>query len=325
MVERHEDRRPVEESPIPDDVPVGPSVEKVWWQEQDGDGGSWWGTDNHGEFRLPTGASEPQFEDDIGYDACNCVVKYTFERFGERRYCTGYPVGDTCKHHRGRATKEFMKQQASKFKTGATAASHKSIFRYMDAHKKIVANDLYKSLLNESTYDFKLEDTELDVDATDASFVPDEVDTLVLSHPIPDDHEMRAKALWYAALDFVQMESIKEEQFRTAFEQERDPEIPTSTMAVGERWQTVASGENGPVKDKGEHHLNLPISRVYKDYERNLTFGGVSVEDPDEDATDMSAQEWHITVTDSEDEVVHETAAMHPDDDSPLEEVTPDE
>jgi len=332
----HSERLPPEESDIPDDVPLGDGVSKVWYEEgceeSDTDSesvdratasGDWYGTDGHGEFRLRTGSKTPVTEEEVGYRPCNCVVKFTFERYGERRYCTGYAAGKTCKHHRHRVSEGLMKQRAKNFKTGANAKSHKAVFTYLPTHKKIVANDLYKSLLGESSYDFETTIEELEIKAGDADFVPDEVDTLVLEHPVPNDKEIRAKALWYAALDFIKMESIAEEQFRTAFEQQNDPDVQTDRIAIGERWQVVGSGESGPVYDKDEHHLNLPLSRIQKDYDRNLTFGGVDVEDATEDASDMSAQEWHVTISDSEEEMQPE-AQFTGEDTSPLDDVTPE-
>jgi len=315
-----DNRLPPEDADIPDDVPLGDGVDEVWVEDDE-----WYGSDSHGEFRLRTGSPEPVTEEEVGYRVCNCVVKFTFDRYGERRYCTGYAAGDTCRHHRVRTNENIMKARADKFETGAKAKSHENTFQFMDTHKKIVANDLYKSLIAESDYDFETNIEELEISASDASFVPDDVDTLVLEHPLPNNHEVRCKALWYAALDFVTMESIREEQFRTAFEQSNDPDVAANSVAVGERWQVVASGEEGAVEDKGEHHLNLPLSRISKDYERNLTFGGVHVEDADNDASDMSERDWHLTVEVDEEESAPEATMGIPDESSPLEDVTPDE
>lgn len=253
--------------------------------------------DEHGEYDPDAGSPHPVEEDEVGYQPCNAVLKFTFERYGERRYCTamaiqnfadggndgGYKNYDRCKHHQVRD--ELMKQAAEQFKTGAHAKSHQHIFQKMPTHKQIIANDLYKSLVDESEYDFDMETVEIDIDVSDEDFAPD-ADTLVLHHPVPDDKAMRAKALWFAALDFITMESIREEQFRVALEES----FEGRDLAVGERTKVVTVTEDGrTIEDVDEHHLNLPLSRIQSDYEKHLTFGGVDTDDDDEVTTQ---REW---------------------------------
>lgn len=258
--------------------------------------------DEYGEYDVDAGSPHPISEDDVSYVPCNAVLKHTFSRYGERRYCTGMASvnfdsegSQFCKHHRSREA--LMKQHAENFKTGAYVSDTQDVFAYLEPHEQILANDLYRSLLEESTYNFDAEDTELEIDVADSEFAPD-ADTLVLSHPVPQNRLMRAKALWFASLDFLTMQSIREEQFRVAFEETFEGE----PLAMGERVSVVGvSDEAGAVEDRDEHHLNLALSRIQKDYKRHMEFGGVEYEAADDDGgSTMDGREWVLELhTDS--------------------------
>lgn len=279
--------------------------------------------DDHGEYNPDAGSPHPVDPGNVSYEPCNAVLKYTFERYGERRYCTGmavsnfgdeanYDVPQFCKHHQARA--ELMKLHEDNFKTGAYAKSHEHKFQYMPPHKKLLANDIYKSLLGESTYDFDEEVVELEVDVSDHDFAPD-ADTLVLDHPVPTEHEVRGKALWHAALDFITMESIKEEQFRVAAEERHQGRA----LAIGETTTVVTVTDDGrEITDTDEHHLNLPLSRITKHYKEHMKFGGVEY-DTDDNQSAMGAREWAVVVEPDEPEPVPEADA---DGGSPLADVS---
>lgn len=286
--------------------------------------------DEHGEYDTDAGSPHPVEEDEVGYKPCNAVLKYTFERYGERRYCTGMAISnfsekgvetdyehpDFCKHHQARA--KIMKQHEDQFKTGAHAKSHEHIFQHLPPHKQLLANDLYKSLVDESSYNYEAEDMELEIDVRDSDFAPD-ADWLVLEHPVPTDYEIRAKALWFAALDFLTMESIKEEQFRVAAE-ESGPE--GEDLSVGERTKVVSVTDEGRViEDRDEHHLNIALSRIQKDYKQHMKFGGVEM-DTENDTAQMSTREWVAVIEPDEPTPAPESASS---DSSPLHEVEAEE
>lgn len=253
--------------------------------------------DEHGEYDPDAGSPHPIDPDDVAYEPCNAVLKYTFERYGERRYCSGMAVSnftkhgvetdyehpEYCKHHQSRAA--LMKASADRFKTGAHAKSHGNVFRHIEPHKQIVANDLYRSLMEESSYDFEAETKKLEIDVGDVDFAPD-YDTLVMDHGIATQHEKRAKALWFAALDFVVMENIREEQFRIAAEEEHEGR----SLVVGESLTYVASDEEVR-EDTTEHHLNIELDRIRRNYKEHLKFGGVQV-DGETDSTVGADREW---------------------------------
>jgi len=279
--------------------PHGPGVEDVWYDEDDG---RWWGSDEHGEFPLLAGSPHPVEKGDwntfkdkrMNYHPCNRVLKFSQKRYGEKRYCTGLSNGldDTCKHHKSRL--EMDKQQRENFKTGAFTETYDAIYEYLPPHKKVLANELYRSLISESTYDFAEKFVEKDVDTSDWKDMP-EAATLI--HPVPTEHEQRCMALWFAALDFVVMQNIREEQFKVAAQEQ---------TAVGEKTfeREADSGHVYTVID--EHHLNLALSRVQKDYAHHLKFGGVVIEDDTRQA-EVSERDWVIEIrADEESEVVDE-------------------
>lgn len=276
--------------PIPDH---GDGVEEVWYDESDG---RWWGSDEHGEFPLLAGSPYPVekgdwnvFKDkEIKYHPCGRTLKFTFERYGEKRYCTGISSGPdgVCKHHKSRLHMDEQRQE--NFKTGAFTQSYEAIYGYLPPHKQIMANELYRSLIAESTYDFAEKLVEREVDTSEWEGMPD-VATLI--HPVPTEHEQRCMALWFAAIDFVVMQNIREEQFKVA---------ATEGTAIGEKEfeREAESGQVYTVID--EHHLNLALSRVQKDYKEHLKFGGVVIEDDSRQA-EVSERDWVIEIVPDDD------------------------
>lgn len=292
-------------------------------------------TDEHGEYETDRGSPHPIDPDEVNYTPCNAVLRYTFSRYGERRYCTGmavetfqssgtetsYEHPEFCKHHQSRHS--LMKRHEEEFKTGAYAKSHEHKFDYLPPHKQIIANDLYGSLLAESTelHHENCETIPLCIDVADDDFGGD-ADEIEMDHPIPEsqDKRVRAKALWHAALDFVTMESIREEQFRVAAE-ETGPE--GEPLAIGETTSVVTVTDDGrEIEDTEEHHLNLALSRIQKDYQRHLEFGGVNYDGGDESGS-MSEREWVAVVEPSDEPSA--TPESKSSDTSPLEDVAPDD
>lgn len=281
-------------------------------------------TDEHGEYKPDAGSPYPLTEEEAGYIPCNAVLRHTWERYGERRYCTAlavenftkhgvdtdYEHPEFCRHHQSRY--EIMKKHEDRLKTGAHAKSHEHLFQHLPPHKQVLANDLFKSLLSESTYDFDAETVELEVDVSRSDFAGPEVDTLVLDHPVPQDHKIRATALWFAALDFMSMESIREERFRVAAEEDHEGR----SLAIGET-TTYISSDDGFKEVADEHHLNLEMSRLTRNYKEHMKFGGVPF-DAEDDVTSVGAREWVAVIEPDEPDVQPESKSS---DSSPLHEV----
>lgn len=290
----------------PDDEQIVdvPSVDyTVFYSE-----GDWYGRDEHGQFQLQAGSREDPNEhpeDYEHYEPCGAVLKYTYDRYGERRYCTGMAVSNFaadksyeypgyCKRHQGQG---YMKDQRHKqAKHLAFVESYDNMFQYFDAHEQVLAAETFKSLLEESKYDYETETHTLSCDATDTDLFDGDEFTIEL--PIPTSKKARAKSLWYASLDYVRMDNILEEQFRVAAE-ETGPD--GKALTVGERSTIVTVTDEGrEVEERDEHHLNLPLSRIQKDYERHLEVGGVD-SDASEDVGEDEARTWILRKSGSDD------------------------
>lgn len=270
--------------------------------------------DEHGEYDVDAGSPHPIDPDDVQYDPCNAVLRHTWDRYGERRYCSGMAVSNFtkhgaetdyeydgyCKHHQMRGSN--MERHEDQLTTGAYTKSHEHLFQHLPPHKQLIANDLYRSLLGESTYDFDTEAHELRIDVADNDFAGPETDTVVLDHPIPTQKEVRAKALWHAALDFMKIESIGDEQFRVAAQEDHDGR----ELAIGERTTFVATDDDFKEVVE-EHHLNLPLSRIQKDYKEHMKFGGVPYDGNEEAVGEMSTHDWVAVVEADEEEMQPES------------------
>lgn len=274
--------------PVPDH---GPAVQEIWYDETDDDG-YWYGSDDYGEFRLDGGSPEPLDDSDLKYEPCNAILKFTEERYGERRFCKAMS-GDnfnqdysTCRRHKGQ--EKLLETRGDKMTTGAHAASHRNRFKFMDPHEQVITNDLYESLVDQSAFDFDLQYVELQIDVSDDSFGGD-TELMTLEHPVPRDNEVRCKALWHAAIDFAIIDMMRDKQFKDAFE---------DSTSVGERESVVAVTDEGEtIYDEEEHHLNLPISRLQRNYKEYLSFGGVTHDVPESMENDTVSTEWHVDIT----------------------------
>jgi hypothetical protein len=287
-----DDERLDELPPVPEH---GDGVQEIWYNDSDQDG-YWYGRDDHGEFRLDGGSPTPNDSSDLAYEPCNAILRHYESRYGERRFCkamSGSNFGqdyDTCRRHKNQEA--LLEHRDNNFSTGAHAANHRNKFKFMDPAKKVITNDLYRSLVEQSAFDFDMQFVELQVDVSDDQFGGD-TELMVLEHPVPRTNEIRCKALWHAAIDFTVMDLMRDKQFQDAFD---------DGTVVGEREQVVAVTDDGQViEDEEEHHLNLPISRIQKDYKEHLQFGGVAHDVPDslEDDGAMTS-EWHVEITPQE-------------------------
>lgn len=285
--------------------------------------GEWYGQDEHGEFKLDAGSPEPVDPDDYNYDPCGAVLRHSYSRFGEARYCEGMAVSNFSKHHDiDREYDQFCKHHQTrgaimehtrdeKAKHLAFASSFETLFEYLDPPKKVLAVEMFASLLDESKWDFDPEFVVKEIDTSKSELFED-TDSVHIDFPVPTERPARAKSLYFAALNYVQMENIMEEQFRVAANETGPDGKP---LAMGERSTVVTVTEDGDViEDKEEHHLNLPLSRIQKDYERHLKVGGVEVGGDETEVSDAEAREWVLTVESGQDDPAPEATS----DDNPM-------
>lgn len=237
-----------------------------------------YGRDEHGEFRLDAGSAEPV------EDRCGATLKFTFKRYGERRYCTALPLStfvedgpDYCKHHKSR--KHLMEQNKENFETGAYVTSYVRMFDYMELHQKVIAISLYKDLMGQSIYDFEEEIQEVTFDASDVDWT--ENDVIVVDFPIATDYIAQSKFLFAAAIEVIKMENINTKIFKDSFK---------NRFAIGEREKVVTRTEFGEVRDLDEHHLNIPLSRIINNEDKLLKQGGVGIDESE--AEDDMERVW---------------------------------
>lgn len=283
--------------------------------------GEWWGEDEHGDFRLNAGSPKEIDEDNYEYQPCGAVLTHTFERYGERRYCEALAAdnfpnhsrefGQFCKHHQSRG--KLMEQQRENARHLAFVKSYKDIFEYLPTHKKLIAIEMFESFLEESVYDYDYTHHDLEIAVSDSDLF--DGDVAVLDMPVPQNKSAMGKALWFAALDYVRMENIHESQFEYAADND---------MSVGEREKVVSVTDDGrAITDEDEHHLNLPLSRIQKDYEKHLDVGGVEVgAADDEDDDDIDERTWVMNVSADADNRDEDAGAHEADD--PVEEADAD-
>lgn len=198
-----------------------------------------------------------------------------------------------------------MKQQKENFKTGAFVQSYTSLFGYLEPHKRIVVVTTFRELMDQSMYDFDYDDVQESIDLSNVDWT--DLETATVEFPLPTENRQRAKYLWVAALEAVKMEAIEYQIFEDAFN--------AANHGVAEREITVGATEYGEITDSGEHHLNLPLSRVIKDHKDLMKLGGVNpdIVGENEDG-EVVMREWVLDVGPEEKETEPESASSSADD-----------
>jgi len=249
-------------------------------------------SDEHGDYKEDAGSTDPQ------PDKCAAPLKHSQDRYGEWRYCSAEPrsyyvdedhpkYSHRCKHHQihDKDVREDanMKHAKRLYKHGAFIESHRVLFEVMELADLMYAVGIYRGLLEQSRYSFDAEDEEVVVDVNDDEL---EADEALLEVPIPtrDTYLGQAESLLLASLDYARMKTLNVELFKTG---------------TFEGFTTVATGTNeggqivDSIEEKREHHLNLPLSRLTKDYKKHLQAGGVDL-DADNDAVKVDNRSYTL-------------------------------
>lgn len=285
------------------------------WKEQFGDIDPW------AEDEKPAPSDWPE-DEDKPYDSnyrqynpyagsqtptagrCNALLTNYRERYGEPRYCTAIPAkwfgrsqnSQFCKTHTPR---ELMHENAEElWETGRFAANYIYAFDRVSTAKQLYAVTLFDDLLEESAYDFETEYAAHTITADDVDFIPAE--TVTVDFPVPQSRTYRANALWFAALDFIRLQNMQEVVLEDGPEKEE---------VIG------VTDDGEPIYTTEEHHLNLPISRLTKDYDRHLTAGGVNGTE-EGDNIEVDARSWNLSYGPGDDEA--EPEQVTEDGDVPL-------
>jgi hypothetical protein len=259
---------------VPDDVELFERGDEVW------------GRDEHGEFRLDpmTGSEEPQD------GRCGAVVKFTMERYGETRYCTGMPEStfvtdgsDFCKHHKSHEA--LMERAHELFKHGYFATNYTNFVEKLDTAKFLFAVEMVGGLFEMSRHDFDVEHELRDIDASDSELIEEDEITIALPIPTKEMLSLQANELWTAALKQVMTQNMQEVVFEDGVSQK--------TIA-----QTAdMEGQITDVKyERDEHHLHLPISRLAKDIKEHLTNGGVELQEDESGVVTFQKNDYTLSV-----------------------------
>lgn len=298
---------------VPDSVP-----NDVELFERDGEV---YGRDDHGEFKLNPmrGSGDPVD------GRCGAVCKYTEERYGETRYCTGMPEStfvddgsEFCKRHK--SMEALMERAHELFKHGYFAANYVNFAKKLNPTKFLFAIEMVGGLFEMSQHDFEIA-KESRVISTESSELIAE-DAVEVEMPIPTNTTLsfQADQLWQAALAEVEINNMREVVFEDEMEKQK---IAQSADMEGKITDTKY--------ESVEHHLHLPISRLTTDMKQHLQNGGVSLEDDEggvitfqqNDYTlDVEPQETDSDTTDDVSEAAEDFSEMIEADDAEAIEVS---
>jgi len=274
-------------SRVPDTVP-----DDVELFEEDG---IVWGRGEHGEFRLDPLAGD----DEPREDRCGVPLKFYMERYGQKRYCGGMPVGnfpdhnyehdEYCRQHQSRHA--LMEQAHELFEHGYFATNYVNFAKKLSADKFLFAVEMVGGLFEMSQHDFDIEEETRAIDASDADII--EEDTVEITLPIPTNETvtMQANELWTAALKEVMTQNMQEAVFAEGMSKRT---LAQSADMEGQITDTIY--------ESTEHHLHLPISRVASDIKNHLQNGGVAVDNDDGGAVTFQKNDYTLDVSPSEGE-----------------------
>jgi len=255
--------------------------------EQDGDV---YGRDEHGEFKLdPLRGSDTPVD-----DRCGAVCKYTQERYGQTRYCTGMPEStfvddgsDFCKRHKSHEA--LMEQAQELFKHGHFAVNYVNFAQKLNPTKFLFAIEMVGGLFEMSQHEFEIEEETRTIGTEDSTLIAEEAVDVELPIPTNVTLSFQADQLWQAALAEVEMNNMREVVFDDKMEKQK---IAQSADMEGKITDTKM--------ESVEHHLHLPISRLTKDIKEHLQNGGVQLDDDDGGIVTFQQNDYTLDVKPSE-------------------------
>jgi hypothetical protein len=255
-----------------------------------------WGRDDHGEFRLNPmgGTADPPDPDDYAYMPCGHVLKFTYERYGQTRYCTGMAGTNfnqdftTCKHHKARMA--LIERADELFEHGHFAYNYINFAKRLSAEKFIFAMELMGGLLEQSTYDYETEIHHRTIDTEDSDVISEDAVDIGIPIPTNTTYSLQASELLQAALSEVEMNNMREIVFRDGVEK-----------SVTEKATDMEGHFTDTIDGTAEHHLHLPISRLSSDIRDHLETGGVVMDD-DEDGVTFQQRNYTLDLQSADDD-----------------------
>lgn len=245
---------------------------------------------------------------------CNALLQAWEDRYDEPRYCSQFVHGSSgeyfysgfCPVHKHREA--LMKTAEEALQSGAYAQSIDHLYEGVSGWHRLIAHGTFEYLLGESIYEYAPEYEPKKFDFSDAEMQPDFADAdgeAELKVAYPTDHGDRALGLWQAAMDRVNMLTIK------AVVSEGDHPLESKTTEHAQL--TAPPSEDTPdqfkeqqhfktIEEWTEHHLNLPYDRLVRSHDKHLEYGGVGV-DVDDGTQDMNVDEIVLDVSADPEEV----------------------
>lgn len=227
-------------------------------------------------------------------EKCNAHMRLWESRYGEPRYCSQSVFrkpdddkqkkvffGGFCYTHQNR--QNIMKTAEETLQTGFYAKTIDHLFENIDGWHLLLAHGLFEYLMGESAYTFAPEYEVREFDFSDSEMSPAfaDGDTAEIKVAYPTDHPDRAVSLFQAAMDRVNMLTIKAEVSGGPKPlQSRTTEHAQLTAPPSEH--DSSPQEFLTIEEWTEHHLNLPYDRLVRSQDDLLEYGGVGVEIEDE-------------------------------------------
>lgn len=273
-------------------------------------------TDEYGEYDVDAGSTTHT------ENRCNAVLKHTWSRYGERRYCGRLPestfIDDGsafCKVHKSRDSLRMRAKEI--FDTGVHCKSAIHFFDKISPLKKLLLYGKFDELLAESIYEFDVDTFEVSLDFSDedtkylvAEYL-DEDDQFILEVPTATQNGRQATYLFSAAAEVVTMLNVKSKI--TAAEMETETAVDSEAL-FGE------DGHEGwaELTEKVEHHLNLSWSRLVRDHSELLELGGVGVEVAEESEGNKVAEVTYFDDPLDQEGITPEAQAIEDDEQIPI-------
>lgn len=262
--------------------------------------------DSHGRLRdsnyyaYPpfSGNLEPVVDGDRAY--CNAPLQSWRDRYPAIRFCGKVPYlknGESsdgerhtyCTSHKGLSNVKTAEEQ---MQTGLFVQSVDHLYEKLNPWKKLVGWGTFESLMGESSYEFGEEYEKRTFDFSDQEFLPDDADedeALTVKCGYPTENVDASLSLYVAAMKTVQMISV---QPRIMYEDRENGQGMMESKQIEAAQLTAPPSEHDTspqqfktIETWGEHHLNLPLSRLVRDRPKLLERGGIDIDPESESDT----------------------------------------
>lgn len=288
-------------------------------------------TDSNGSVYPPfSGELEPL--QGMESPICNFPLQKWRDRYPEVRYCGQYcqrsgkdDYHPNCYNHRNMSPKTAE----AHLQSGMYTKTVDHMYDSLNPWKKLVGWGTFESLMGESEYEYAPEYEERNLDFSEEPIIPDDCDEdgiLTVKMGYPTDHGDRALSLYVAAMKTVQMIAVQPQIM------EENPEEGVGMMeakTVESAQLTAPPSEHDPspqqfktLETVGEHHLNLPLSRLVTDRPKLLEYGGVPTDASAETDDDIDADEIVLEIEADPDNVQNED--KDPSDPNQFRDLTPE-